>query len=386
MDSESCTVQPQLAGSCQTSTGGGSHNRCDFSDDGCPVGESCQTGGGCPKYGDYNGLACAGDYITAAWTSATAPAGLPPAVGLDVFSSTLFIGGDYFADARAVLNDFAYDAGGWRVDKHPRMMGDVDGDGRADIVAFGDAGVYVALGRADGSVGPPQFKLADFGYDAGGWRVDKHPRFLADVNGDGRADIVGFGDAGVYVALGRADGGFDPVQFRLADFGYEAGGWRVDRHPRLLADVNGDGRADIVGFGDAGVYVALGRADGGFDPAQLKIADLGYVAGGWRVDKHPRLLADVNGDGRADIVAFGDWDVFVALGRADGGFDPIEPQILDLAYEAGGWRTDKHVRLLADVNGDGGADIVAFGDEFVFVAPATAVVKNMTPVYYQVFK
>jgi hypothetical protein len=33
----------------------------------------------------------------------------------------------------------------------------------------------------------------------GGGRVDRHPRFLADTTGDGRADIVGFGDAGVWL-------------------------------------------------------------------------------------------------------------------------------------------------------------------------------------------
>lgn len=45
-------------------------------------------------------------------------------------------------------------------------------------------------------------------------------------------------------------------QFVLANFAQEAGDWRVERHPRLLADLTGDGRADIVGFGDAGVWVA----------------------------------------------------------------------------------------------------------------------------------
>jgi hypothetical protein len=34
-----------------------------------------------------------------------------------------------------------------------------------------------------------------------------------------------------------------------------AGGWRVDQHPRLTADTSGDGRADVVGFGNAGAYV-----------------------------------------------------------------------------------------------------------------------------------
>jgi hypothetical protein len=32
------------------------------------------------------------------------------------------------------------------------------------------------------------------------WRVDRHSRFLADITGDGRVDIVGFGGPGVYVA------------------------------------------------------------------------------------------------------------------------------------------------------------------------------------------
>jgi hypothetical protein len=30
-------------------------------------------------------------------------------------------------------------------------------------------------------------------------------------------------------------------------------------HPRMMADTNGDGRADIVGFGSSGVWVSLSR-------------------------------------------------------------------------------------------------------------------------------
>ena len=54
--------------------------------------------------------------------------------------------------------------------------------------------------EADGSFTAPQLVVQNFGYSAGGWRVDRHPRFLADTTGDGRADIVGFGDGGVWVA------------------------------------------------------------------------------------------------------------------------------------------------------------------------------------------
>jgi hypothetical protein len=41
----------------------------------------------------------------------------------------------------------------------------------------------------------------------------------------------------------------------VTNFAYVAGGWRVDQHPRCLADTTADGRADIVGFGYAGVWL-----------------------------------------------------------------------------------------------------------------------------------
>jgi hypothetical protein len=77
------------------------------------------------------------------------------------------------------------------------------------------------------------------------------------MNGDGRADIVAFGNDGVFVALGDGGGGFGPAQLTLRAFGAGAGagGWSSnDRYPRELADMNGDGRADIVAFGNDGVF------------------------------------------------------------------------------------------------------------------------------------
>jgi len=63
-DAENCSVQPQLAGVCSVTAG----RRCDFSDCAggggvgacqCPAaGETCNTGNGAVKYGDYNGNAC----------------------------------------------------------------------------------------------------------------------------------------------------------------------------------------------------------------------------------------------------------------------------------------------------------------------------------------
>jgi hypothetical protein len=277
--------------------------------------------------------------------------------------------GGAFADPGFVVADLGFEAGGWRVENHPRMLADLTGDGAADIVGFGNDGVFAAFSNRNGTFAfAPVPVVADFGFDAGGWRVEKHPRFAADLTGDGRADIVGFGDAGVFVALNNGDGSFQPQRFALADLGFDQA-WRVESHVRLLADLTGTNGVDIVGFGNAGVYVALSNGDGTFAFTPIPaVADLGFDSG-WRVEKHPRFLADVTGDGRADIIAFGDAGVYIAYNNGDGtfSFTPV-PVVADFGYEAGGWRVEKHPRFLADVTGDGRADIIGFGDAGVLVA------------------
>ncbi len=267
-----------------------------------------------------------------------------------------------------VVDNFGYTAGGWRVDQHPRFLADTTGDGRADIVGFGNAGVWVSLSNGDGTFQNPVLAVANFGYTAGGWRVDQHPRLLADLTGDGRADIVGFGYAGAWVSLSNGDGTFQNPVLAVANFGYTAGGWRVDRHPRLLADLTGDGRADIVGFGYAGAWVSLNNGDGTFQNPVLAVPNFGYTAGGWRVEQHPRFLADTTGDGRADIVGFGNAGVWVSRSNGDGTFQDPVLAVANFGYTAGGWRVDRHPRFLADTTGDGRADIVGFGDAGVYVS------------------
>ncbi|KAJ2925172.1 hypothetical protein H1R20_g11912, partial [Candolleomyces eurysporus] len=304
---------------------------------------------------------------------------------------------------KLAVPDFGYIAGGWRTDKHVRLVGDTTGDGLSDIIGFthgdfglisgwsvgkhiryvvdlrkkgyvdiigfGDEGVLVSLNNGDGTYAPPRLVLNDFGFNAGGWRLDRHLRFLADVNGDGIPDIVAFGEKRVFVALGNGDGTFAAPRTVLdRDFTYSGFGWRVDVHPRTLGDLTGDGRADIIGFANAGVYVALNNGDGTFQKHKLVVKDFGAVAGGWRVEKHPRFVADVNGDGRGDIVGFGDAGVYVAIGNGDGTFQAPKLVISNFGYNAGGWRVDKHPRFVVDLTGDGAADIIGFGQDAVWVS------------------
>ena len=285
---------------------------------------------------------------------------------LNVFKNTLSVGdvhgAQYSYGVGSILSDYSY-SDGWRVDKHVRTVGDIDGDGDDDIVAFGNSGVWVSY--ADGfTLTQPTRVLTDYGYNTGrGWRNTKHIRVLADVNGDGRQDIVGFGDSGVWVSVATA-AGFDSPDRWIANYAYDYG-WRLDKHVREMADVNADGLLDVVAFGDSGVWVSLSTGSSFTAPSRW-IASFGYNAGGWRVDKHPRMMADVNGDQRADVVGFGYSGVYVALSNGNS-FNPASLWEDQYGYNDN-WRTTKNVRTMADVNGDGRADVVGFGYSGTFVS------------------
>jgi hypothetical protein len=261
-----------------------------------------------------------------------------------------------FAPPVMAASNFGFNQG-WRVDKHVRLVTDINGDHRADIVAFGDDGVWTALGQADGTFAPEHFVLKNFGVNQG-WDPAKHVRLMADLNGDGKADIIAFGNDGVWTSLSNGDGSFQPEKFVLANFGLKQG-WNPAVHVRLMADVNGDHKADIVAFGNDGVWTALSNGDGSFKPEKLVMAGFAS-AQGWTAAKHVRTMADLNGDGKADIVGFGNDGIATALSMGDGTFAPAVFAFSDFGVHQG-WDPSKHVRIAADVNHDGKADVVAFG-------------------------
>lgn len=285
------------------------------------------------------------------------------------------LGGARFALSRfegsgaVLISEFTAGAGGWTTqDRFVRRMGDVNGDGLADIVGFGQAGTLVALGTAGGGFAPTFVAAANFGVDQGWSSNNVFHRELADVNGDGRDDIIGFGTFGVSVALAQAGGTFAAPTLGSTNFN-PANGWSSqDSFVRTLADVNGDGLADIVGFGIAGTLVALGTGTGSFGPATLAVANFGANQGWTSNDRFHREVGDVNGDGRADIVGFGVAGTLVALGRADGTFAAPLFALNNFGTNQGWSAQDVFTRDLADVNGDGRDDIVGFGVAGSFVA------------------
>ncbi len=118
------------------------------------------------------------------------------------------------------------------------VAGDFDGDGDTDIFWYRNEA---------------ERWVDNFGYSAstGSWRIDTHPRVLADVNGDGKDDVVGFSNSGVWVAPSTGSR-FLPMSQWVSGYGY-SNGWRLNKHLRVLAEVDGDERMVVVGFAHSGV-------------------------------------------------------------------------------------------------------------------------------------
>lgn len=228
---------------------------------------------------------------------------------------------------RIEVEDFgaAASAGAWNKNDHRRLLGDVNGDGGADIVGFGGSQVFVSMGFEDWESGAsfryptPQFK--DFCI-AQGWEQPDHTIELADVTGDGKDDIVGFGPDGVRISISYSDD-FDaqfytPTNAYSGHFANNASTQRpynsVD-HIRTTGDINDDGLEDLVGFWDDGVYFALAKPGLPrsytfmFDDKALNYFGLNQ---GWSVANHIRMLEDIDGDGDDDIIGFRNQEISVA--------------------------------------------------------------------------
>ena len=274
-----------------------------------------------------------------------------------------------FSSPQVWIAYFGTQTGGWLdTDMHPREVADVNGDGLPDIVGFASNGVQVSLNNGTSFL-PAQLWVANYGYAAGGWlNSSEYPRQLVDVNDDGLPDVLGFAANGVIVSLNTGIA-FSSPQVWTAYFGTKTGGWLdTNVHPRKVVDVNGDRLPDIVGFASNGVQVSLNNGTS-FLPAQLWVANYGYAAGGWlNSSEYPRQLVDVNGDGLPDILGFAANGVIVSLNT---GIAFSSPQVW-IAYfgtQTGGWLdTNVHPREVADVNGDGLPDIVGFASNGVQVS------------------
>ncbi|MDO8184313.1 FG-GAP-like repeat-containing protein [Conexibacter sp. JD483] len=238
-------------------------------------------------------------------------------------------------------------------------VGDLTGDGKADILTVEDSGVASGNGRYQYVLGTSN------GSGIARWeailRGMMRPEAIAvgDVNGDGKADIVAVEDSGVSSGNGR---------YRYM-YGISNGPGIATWEPVLrgmalpdrvaVGDVNGDGRADIVAVEDAGVSSGNGRYRYMYGISNGPgVASWSSVLSGMML---PEAIAvgDVSGDGKADIVAVEDDRVVTGGGRYRYMYG------ISNGPGVATWSTVSRGRVrpaalgAGDVNGDGKADVVS---------------------------
>ena len=222
-------------------------------------------------------------------------------------------------------------------------VGDFNGDGFPDVVAFEDDGLTVYLAKGDGTFQ----ELAPF------VMAPSHPTgaVALDLNGDGITDLAvadGVLDR-VYVAFGKGDGTFEVA--KIVPVAASTAG----AQSALTADMNGDGKLDLVFTTQAAdVGIALGNGDGSF-----KTPPFTTPVGGRQQSARSMVISDLNLDGKPDLVILPPGDlalnvIGVLIGNGDGTLQPVTYYATNQPPTSVG---------VGDFNLDGKPDVIGADDQ-----------------------
>jgi LmbE family N-acetylglucosaminyl deacetylase len=252
-------------------------------------------------------------------------------------------------------------------------LGDVTGDGKADLCEIRTTGLVCATGNGDGTFGAPKLVSASL---AG---VDPDSLAIGDIDGDGRPDACGRDAMGILcataasgfvasrftAALATADAstlaavdtsicGLAPTGVACAAQGGDASlvsPWPVAGSALWPADLDGDQRADwcaVPPGATTGPACAVDRdRDLTTDGAPWAYSQAGMIENTDGLTADTTALADVDGDGRADLCTISGNRVSCALAQ-DHAFGPRATLAILPAPATALW--------LGDLDGDGRAD------------------------------
>jgi hypothetical protein len=250
-----------------------------------------------------------------------------------------------------------------------RLVADVTGDGRDDLLTFiHDTQTGEARGDVLVGVRAPQNNLDAFlpyFYSDQKWESDfcmnaTEVCATGDFNGDGKDDIVTFHN-GAFNGSGQVFAALSNGSSFVSDRVWESAFCKFDTEVCATGDFNGDGKDDIIAFhngaysGSRQVFVATSN---GSSFVNDKLWHNDFCA-----DGETCAVADVNGDGKDDIISFlrgpdalgANGDVYVALSNGTS-FGAKDKWHKNICYK-------NHVCTLADINGDGRDDLVTFTQE-----------------------
>lgn len=273
--------------------------------------------------------------------TAVPSASAPIVVGIDAGGGPYVTTYDGSGNAKAsVLPYFDFTQGGINV-----AAGDLDGKGKAEIVTVPGLGGRGEIREFDGTgqqVGPTTLANPS----GCGTRIA-----VGDVNGDGKADLVTGNDI-CAPDIQVFDGMTGQRLSKFRAFNTDA---TVGNGVRVAAgDVNGDGRDEVIvggGQGDPGTVEIYPGTPSDFTPKPLRTIDAfgSAVTSGVEV-----AAADVNGDGKADVIAAAETPDDAQIKIFDGSTGALLDSFHPFGLVSGGT-----LRVAAgNVTGDGKPEIV----------------------------
>jgi len=302
-------------------------------------------------------------------------------------------GGAFVSEKFWLTSDFK-DADGWLAEKYGTtiQLGDIDGDGDADVCGRGASSLWCAKSRGKEGVqaftGTTRWSTGSDFSDADGWGASASyygSIKLADVNGDGKADACGRRDTGIWCALSNGVDKFGPMTRWLAGF-TDLQNWSPLQYGTtiMFGNINSDDRADVCGRDAGGIRCALANSSGtGFLQTTLWIVDRFSDRDGWNTSsgKFGSLrLADVNGDGRDDVCGRNDTGIVCAFSAGYKFTDYLHLRN-DKYNDLDGWGPARYGTTiqLADVNNYAGGQVEMCGRGISGIWCSTASLELLGP-------